>query len=464
MTVEGAVSSALNGITAFSKQVGDISENLANVGTAGFKRVDSLFRDMLMGPSVEYATPVSVHETPIYRNNVAGTITSNTNPTSFAVSVGTGLVPVADVTMSGATETLSTVIRYTRAGDFSVDANNFLVNSQGQALMAVQETKPFSNSFPAAPNAGSVVPVNLDPAVYNAMPGTPTTSLSLNANFPAAVHVVPDPLDPLTPGPAPGAGADDQTLSVPFFDSLGTSHTLQLILRKVSSVDGTVGNKNTWNVVDAVVKGTAGIADTPVLHETAVGVNDTVSFGSDGRLSGNTKLPFKIPPLTDPQVDGTTKASAVQTLTIDLGTPTLNSTQFAGTAIEIRHIQDWNGHAPGAFAGASIDNNGYVSFRYNNGLTTTPYRIPLATFPNPNLLERISGATFGANPTLAGTPTFSWSGEQGGVIVPSAVESSNVDVASELTKMVVAQKAYSSNSKVISVGDQMKETAINMKT
>ncbi len=463
MSIEGAVSSALNGISAFSKQVGDISENLANVGTAGYRRVDSLFRDMLSGQGIEYSTPLSVNETPIYRNNIAGTITSNGNPTSFAVSVGSGFVPVADVAFSGATETLSTVIRYTRAADFSVDANHYLVNSQGQALMAVQESQPFSNTFSAAPSESGVVPVNLNPAVYSMMPGHATTTLSLNANFPAAAVPVPDPLDPNTPGPVPGTGADDQTLSIPFFDSLGSSHTLQLIMRKVSSFDGS-GNLNSWNVIDAVVKGGTGHADIPVQHQTTAGVNDTVSFDDSGLLSGRTTLPFRIPGLADPQVDGTTRTSAAQALTIDIGTPTMNSTQFAGAAIEIRNVQDWNGHAPGEFAGASIDNNGYVSFRYNNGLTTTPYRIPLATFPNPNLLTRISGSTFGANPNQAGTASFSWSGGPGGEIVPSALEGSNVDIAAELTKMVIAQRAYSSNSKVVSIGDQMKETAINMKT
>ena len=158
MMIEGAMSSALNAINAYSNQVANISENLANVGTVGFKRVDSGFKDLLMGPSPEYQTPLSVREQPIYRTNVAGTIANSSDPTSFAISGGDGLVPVTEVNMSGGSETLGTDVRYTRAADFSVDANNFLVNSQGQALMAVRETGKFTNSFPATPSAATLDP------------------------------------------------------------------------------------------------------------------------------------------------------------------------------------------------------------------------------------------------------------------------------------------------------------------
>ena len=470
MTIEGAMGSALNGMTAFSNQVASVSENLANTSTVGFKRVDTGFHDLLMAPEVSYQAPVSVRSHPIYRNDLTGSIAGSDNPTSFAVSGGEGMVPVTETSFSSGVETLGTDVRYTRAADFSVDANYYLVNSQGQALMAVKETGKFTNTFPATPSAADLVPVNRDPSVYGALPGSPTTSLSLNANFPASALVVPDPNDPVTPGPAPGAGASDQTVAVQFFDSLGYAHTLDLTMRKVA-VAGTLNaaglpNQNTWNVVDAQVVGAPGAASTPVPHVDALGNNLSISFDSNGRLVGSTKMPLKIPGLTDTLPDGTAAPSTKTTLNLDFGTPTLNSTQFSGQAVEIRGYQDWDGHAPGNFSSASIDKDGNVAFKYTNGLTMTPYRIPLATFPNPDLLDRITGATFGANPKLAGDPTYSWSGNKGnaGSIVPNSKESSNVDVATELVKLITAQRAYSGNSKVISTGDAMIETAIGMKT
>ncbi len=468
MTIEGAIGSALNGMTAFSNQVASISENLANTSTVGFKRVDADFKDMMMAPEVGYSSPVSVRMRPIYRADVSGSVAHSDNPTSFAVSGGEGFVSVTETSFSNGAETLGSDVRYTRAGDFSVDANYYLVNSQGQALMAVKETSKFSNTFPPNPTSADLVPVNRDPSLYGALPGTPTTNLSLNANFPASAAVVADPNNPTTPGPAAGAGASDQTVSMQIFDSLGYAHTLDLTMRKVAAVgtnDPTTGaaNMNTWNVVDAQIVGAPGTASTPVAHTDGLGNNLTISFDGNGRLTGTSKLSFPIPALTDTLPSGAATAAAGSSLTVDFGTPAMNSTQFSGSAVEIRGIQDWDGHAPGNFSSASIDKDGNVAFKYTNGMTMTPYRIPLATFPNPDLLDRITGSTFGANPTLAGEPTYSWAGGNGGNIAPNSQETSNVDVASELVKMITAQRAYSSNSKVISTGDQMMETAIGMK-
>ena len=470
MTIEGAMGSALNGITAFSNQVASISENLANTSTVGFKRVDTRFKDLLGGPEVSYKAPVSVRATPIYRADAAGSVAHSDSPTSFAVSGGQGFVPVTETSYSSGVESLGTDVRYTRTADFGVDGNYFLVNSQGQALMAVKETGKFSNTFPATPTAADLVPVNRDPAVYGTLPGSPTTNMSMNVNFPASALVVSDPNDVNTPGPAAGAGAYDQNLAISFFDSQGYAHTMNLTMRKVAA-NGDIdvnGNTtlNTWNVIDAEIVGAQGAGNIAVPHVDTYGNNLSVSFDGNGRLSGNAKLAFSMPGVPDTLPDGTTTTSGPTTLNLDFGTPNLNSTQFSGQAIEIRGYQDWDGHAPGNFSSASIDNIGNVVFKYSNGMTMTPYRIPLATFPNPNLLDRITGTTFGANPTLAGDPTYSWSGttSNSGTIAPNSKESSNVDVATELTQMITAQRAYSSNAKVISTGDQMIETAIGMKT
>ncbi len=468
MTIEGAMGSALNGMVAFSNQVSSISENLANSSTVGFRRVDTGFRDMVMAPEVSYQSPLSVRAYPRYRNEVGGSITGSDNPTSFSISSGDGFVPVTDVSFSNGTEALGTDIRYTRAADFSIDRNYNFINSAGQALMAVRETGRFSNTFPATAGGGQLEPVNRDPAIYGRLPGTPTTSLSLNANFPAAASVVADPTDPVAPGPAAGAGASDQNLSIQVYDALGTPHTMQLIMRKTAAVGTTnptttLPNMNTWSVIDAKIIGTPGNANVPVGHADAAGKNYTISFDSNGRLVGSSLIPFHIPGLADTLPTGPAISSPT-VLNLDFGTPTLNSTQFSGQAIEIRGYQDWDGHPPGDFSSASIDSAGNVAFKYTNGITMTPYRIALATFPNPDLLERLTGTTFGSNPTLAGDPTYSWSGNTGsaGTIIPNSKESSNVDMATELTKLIVAQRAYSSNSKVISTSDQMMETAIGM--
>jgi flagellar hook protein FlgE len=132
-----------------------------------------------------------------------------------------------------------------------------------------------------------------------------------------------------------------------------------------------------------------------------------------------------------------------------------------GNALTVRSTNDETGQAPGSFKSASVDNNGNVVFSYSNGHQLKPYKIPLVTFNDPDNLQRITGATFAGNETLAGKPSAQWAGTgDTGTITASSVEQSNVDIADELTKMIVAQRSYSSNGKVITTADQMTQEAL----
>ena len=143
--------------------------------------------------------------------------------------------------------------------------------------------------------------------------------------------------------------------------------------------------------------------------------------------------------------------------------PATGTTQYAGSNLEVRSASDVTGQAPGSFQKASIDTDGYVVFSYSNGQQLKPYRIPLVSFSDANNLQRITGAVFAGNDTLAGKPVARWAGEgDAGNIIASATEASNVDIADELTKMIVAQRAYSSNGKVITAADQMIQEALGL--
>jgi len=171
-------------------------------------------------------------------------------------------------------------------------------------------------------------------------------------------------------------------------------------------------------------------------------------------------------------------ATAPQPLVLDYGTaaqgsvgppinitaPGTGTTQYAGKVLEVRSVVDTTGRAPGSFQKASIDNNGYVVFSYSNGQQLKPYRVPLVTFSDANKLDRVTGAVFAGNDTLAGPPVARWPGDgDAGTITASASEQSNVDIADELTKMIVAQRAYSSNGKVITTADEMIQEALGLK-
>ncbi|MEI6986950.1 MAG: flagellar hook-basal body complex protein [Rhodospirillaceae bacterium] len=449
MTIQGAFTSALNGMGAFSSAVGNISDNLANVGTIGFKRVDTTFKDLMGAPEVSYKNPVSVRALPIYRDDVAGGMVRTDNPTAFAVTQGAGFVPVADIRYPpGATTAVVGLpdSHFTRAADFQPDLNGYLVNSGGQVLLAMPENTTFSGKFPVLPTGAGLVPVRVDPTKYLKMPGVQSTTVNVNANFPA---LAPVGINPAGGGPAAGAGPGDQTASIGFYDSTGMPHSMAITFRKTAV--------NSWEAIGGLVN------DAPSQTITLNPPYPTVSFSPLGALTAVTKLDIPIPTVQD-KSNPLGPALPFGTLTLDMGTPTGDSTQYSGTQIEVRYQTDLTGSPAGDFTSASVNDDGSVVFKYSNGHSIDAYRVPLATFTNPNLLERVTGATFGSDPLLAGTSYYGWPGNPSvGNIVSGATESSNVDIGTELVKMITAQRAYSSNSKIISTCDAMTETAIGLK-
>ncbi len=448
MSISGASSSGVQGMNVFSGAIGSVSDNLANTSTVGYKRVDTHFLDLVNGSELTYRAPVTVQSRPIYRNDTLGPIATTGIQTNFAISSGQGFATVAKVLPSASGETLDTAQTYTQAGDFSFDGNGNLTNSGGYALLGVQESSPFSGSFPASASGAQLVPIKDASGAYGTMPGAASTTVNYNANFPADQPIV---ADPASGGPAANsAAAGDQTTTLQVYDSAGTAHTLSLSFRKTAA--------NSWEVVGGAIQDTPPVSVVP-----SGGPYQSINFDSNGYLTSATTLSFS--------ASGLSNGASISGLTLDLGgapstqgTSITGSTQWAGTSVEVRDTTDQTGHPSGTFESASIDSNGYVNFQYTNGLSAKPYRIPLTTFPNSDGLTRVTGATFGANPTVAGDGTQQWSGQNdAGSIDPGTVEQSNVDTATELTKLISAQQYFSSNSKVVSISNTMTQTAIDLK-
>ena len=511
MGVGSAFNTALGGLSAYGNQVGYISDNLANVSTPGFKRVDANFQSYvtLATPTIE--NPGGVNITPSYRNTLAGQVSSSDNPTAFSVSEGDGFAPVAVPTSinGGVASFGNSLPHYTRACDFSVDTNGYLVNSAGQYLEGVKEQTTYKSDVPGTPSLGNLVGVRVDPTVYKSIPGTASSVINYNANFPAGTTAAA-----FVTGKTAAEVAAQQTSQVQFFDSLGNSETLQLTFQKVPVVAGApqsgtnpapsagpalADTTSQWQLVSAIVPGiptaagsyldvlagittlatgvdSLGNAISPAEQATAaafVAPNDSLYFTSAGALNGD--VTANIAPLLKLPIDWTqattsTGSTSPQDITLNYGAiatataPATGSTQYAGSNLEVRSVTDTTGQAPGSFQKASIDNSGYVVFSYSNGQQLKPYRIPLVTFSDADKLDRVTGAVFAGNDTLAGKPVARWSGEgDSGKIIPSSTEASNVDIADELTKMIVAQRAYSSNGKVITTADEMIQEALGLK-
>ena len=149
---------------------------------------------------------------------------------------------------------------------------------------------------------------------------------------------------------------------------------------------------------------------------------------------------------------------------MDLGTYGLTNgvTQYAGTAYNLAGLTQ-NGVPPGSFSSVTAQTDGSVVVNYNNGQSRTVAQVPVTTFAAPDKLQSQNGQAF-TQTQLSGTPTADAAGANGaGNLVTSAVEQSNVDIASEFSQLIVAQQAYSANAKMITAADQLLQTTINMK-
>jgi flagellar hook protein FlgE len=428
MSLFSAINTAISGLSSQSSAFGNISEDVANSQTVGFKRIDTSFIDYLTTSTSTENQPGAVVARPDYVNNVQGSITQTDNPLGLAVA-GQGFFAVSQATGEvNNVPTFNPQQYYTRAGDFSMNSQGYLVNTAGQYL-----------------NGWSVNPVT-NAVDQNAL----VPNVTLSANLPA------------TPTSGTATAAAPLSSQITVYDALGTAHTVDLNWSQNAA--------NDWSVQITVPDSTTGTTDAgaadvqfgslstnPVAEGTigqvAVSGTDPGTVASGGYIAGQAAtLTFS-----------TNFGSGNQSIQLNLGNygGTTGVTQYAGTAYSLLGLTQ-NGVPPGSFSGVTAQANGDVIVNYNNGQTRTIAQIPLVTFNNPNALQGQDGQSFTS--TLAsGTPLAEAVGTNGaGHLVTGSVEGSNVDIATEFSHLIVAQQAYSSNAKVVTTASQMLQATLQM--
>ena len=444
MSLFGAINTAISGLTSQSANFGNISENVANSQTVGYKRVDTAFVDYLTTSTAATNEPGAVVARPQYVNNVQGSVTQTDNPLGLAVA-GQGFFAVSQATGSlGNAPTFDSQQYYTRAGDFSMNSNGYLVNSAGEYLngWTVDPTSGITNQ-------NAVAPIQVSQSTFNPVP---TTGVNLAANLPA------------TPTAGTATAASPISSQITVYDSLGIAHSVNL--------NFTQNAQNDWTVQVAVPDATTGSTDAGSAE---------VKFGA---LSGNNVPEGTIGSIATASSDpGTVTGgsfasgqpatlqfttdfgSGPQKITLNLGNygATSGVTQYAGTTYSLLGLTQ-NGVPPGSFSGVSMQPNGDVVVNYNNGQNRTVAQVPLVVFNDPNSLQSQNGQAYTATQG-SGTPLAVAVGTGGaGKLVTGSVENSNVDIATEFSQLIVAQQAYSANAKVVTSADQLLQITINMKT
>ena len=433
MSIFGALSTAVSGLSAQSSAFSNISDNVANSQTTGFKRIDTNFVDYLTTSTQTRNDSGSVVAHPEYQNEVQGTITQSSNPLALAIN-GQGFFQVSqEIGVSPGGATLSPQAIYTRNGNFTLDSSGYLVNGSNQVLNG-WTVDPVTG----AANQNQVVPIKIDQGSFSPVA---TSSVTLAANLPASP-----------------ASTKPVSSSVDIYDAKGTLHTVSLNWTQKGTDDWTVS----INAPDAV--------------PPALGAAE-VKFGA---ASGNGVAAGTVGSITSPS--GTVTASSFSAngaatlgFTADFGSgPQAVSlglgayggasgvTQFAGTTYALRGLTQ-NGIPPGAFKNVTTQPSGAIVVNYDNGQSRTVAQVPIIAFSNADQLQRQDGqgftATVGSGVALAQDASTAGSGS----LVTNSTESSNVDIASEFTKLIVAQRAYSANAKMVTTADDLLTQTIDMK-
>ncbi len=399
------LNTSVSGMQGDTNWLSTIAQNVANSNTTGYKNVETEFSSLVDQIADGDQSFGGVSTRAVSLNALQGSVTSTSTATDLAVQ-GAGFFVVSDSTGN---------LYLTRNGSFTPDASGNLVNSAGYYLMAANVQ---NGASPLAAN--SLTGLQKVNVVNAGQTATPTTTGSLTANLPSTAT-------PVAPANLPSTNSAGSTYtaatSLVVYDNLGGSHTINVYFTNTGS--------NTWEV-DAYDASTAS-ANAGFPYSSGPLATQTLTFNpTTGALSSGSPLAFTVP-------NG-------QTMNLDFGNLTQLAAGFNVTAATA------NGNAPSGISGVSISTTGSLTFNYANGTSSVAYDIPLANVVSPDNLASVNGGAYlqtsASGPIFLGTA----GGAGFGKIEDSSLESSTVDLATELTNMIQAQSAYEANSKVFQTG------------
>ena len=409
---------ALSALSADTTAIDVVGNNLANLNTPGYKASVVSFSDLVtesLGAGLGstqvgfgVATPITI------RQFSQGAIQASSGTLDVAIQ-GDGFLVVSDPTTNGGT-------LYTRGGNLEVNKAGQLVTATG---FKVQGWNSFNGVLDTTTPATS-----LSVQVGSLTAPKPTQNISFDLNLDASAVAAPT--------------ATTFSTSITAFDSLGGSHAVSVQFTK----NGTAGQ---WDY-----KMTFPASD---LNSGTATQSGTVQFNSDGKLT----LPVApIPPATSPTLavsnlaDGASNMSIAWNLYNSSGQPRL--TMYSQTSAVSANSQD--GSAAAQLTHIGIADGGQIVAKYSNGSQIAVGQLAMASIVNPESLIAAGSNNYQLSSKSAlpaiGLPSSGGRGQ----ILGGSVESSTVDIAKEFTNLIVYQRAYEANSKVITTTDQLSQTTI----
>jgi flagellar hook protein FlgE len=446
MGMFGSMLTAVAGLRAQSFALENISGNIANSSTPGFKRVDTSFTDLIPEAPLTRQVAGSVNAFSRLSNTIEGDFLATSIPTNIALN-GEGFFSVSQRPNEQAVVRGESPTLFTRRGDFEVDRLGYLVNGAGYALRG--QTLDATTGQPINANGGFIM-ISRDPlparaseiiTYHGVVPRIPATG-AYDANIAGSDLIGADGLYPASPaGLATIAAADAATFenrsmpggSVSIYNETGAVEPVNLRLAKTGP--------DAWSMY---------------YQEGNAGGNAWVRLGAAGAITFQANGSLTNPALTLNSGGAiTVNGTAFQPITIDFGG---RLTQFSSDTRVQPTLISQDGYSVGRFTSVGVSDNGAVSIAYSNGQVVPVALIDVVRFPSPNALRRTDGGAF--EQTLeSGSPIV---GLDNGAILGGTVEGSNTDISEEFAKMIVTQQAYSANTKVISTSQEMIREVLNI--
>ncbi|MCQ4159921.1 flagellar hook-basal body complex protein [Roseomonas sp. GC11] len=507
MTAINALRTSTSGLNAQATKLSGISNNIANSSTVGYKRVDTQFESLVLeGSSSGSYSMAGTQANNRVEISKVGQVQYTGTDTDIAVN-GTGFLVVNETSDSDG--------KYlaTRAGSFRPDAYGNLVNSAGYYLQGVKlgaDGEPVDNA--GDNNVEGLTTVNINNI---SVASAPTTEMRTWFNLPKTE----------TGYANPPPDADSFVSSIDYYDLTGGTQTLTYrFTPRIPEEDG-ASDTNTWTL-EIFDSASGDLSSTDTFDTTkrvaAIGMQfwstgdyagtigaiwdesgalladaDFLTQQTTMAAAGSAPVLSGVPnpatygataasPSTDyGDTDNLAAASVLGTydsetgvLTVKVGVQggyegydlpitigTFNSfegiTQLTGSYQETKVEKDGSGF--GLLERVSVEEDGQVIATFSNGKSRAIYELKLAVFPNANGLNPVSGDAYEMSLAAGAVRLLQPGDGAAGTTSGASLESSNVDIGTELTNLIETQRAYSSNASVIRTADQMMEEATNLK-
>ncbi len=433
MSISNAMASGVSGLLANSTAVERISYNIANANTVGYRRsfAQMVTAGALSASGGSLATGVKTNL--LHTNHHDGSYQATQRATNLAIS-GTGFF----VVNQNVDALSSSPNVFSRVGSFEPDNEGFLRNAAGHYLMGFGYDDTGSLGAVDRSSFNDLIPVNV---ANQTISGTTTSTMAITGNLPSQETGQTNPGDPFVS-------------SVEYYTPLGDAERLTFSWAPSSTA-------NQW--VLTVSDGTSDFGTV------------TIDYNDSGALAGSPQgysaiasspvapATFAFDPLTGQMTIDIDNGTIPQNVVIDLGAPDTfdGLTQFAGDYTPLK--ADVDGSQSGTLVRVEFDEFGEVWGIFDNGTRKPLYSIPLATVPNQNGLLTTDNSTFSVSMDSGAFYLGAAGSGEAGTINAGGLESSNVDIADELTSLIQRQRAYSSNAKIITTADDMLDEMIRMK-